>query len=144
MKIKICPISVEFNNDDVVVVVKNDGTIPNRFIDDDEEEEVLEVSFYYANAKYLLCVVNVLISDNMQYINLICYDIKKVERERIGKRVALLRKERNLTQEQLAEMCGLVRSHISHIEAGKYNVRLDTLAIIAKVFNCSIDFLRNS
>ena len=54
------------------------------------------------------------------------------ERQRIGQDIAQLRKEKGMTQVQLSERCGLSQVHISRIEAGKYDIRLDTLAAIAK------------
>ena len=69
--------------------------------------------------------------------------IKEEERLRIGQRIAELRKERGLTQTQLAERCGLQQAHIARIEAGRYSVGLDTLAQIADVMGMKIDFIIN-
>lgn len=44
------------------------------------------------------------------------------ERERIGSRLAILRKKRNMTQEELANLCGVNRVNIAKIEKGAYNV----------------------
>lgn len=65
------------------------------------------------------------------------------ERQRIGKRIADLRKEHGLTQQQLGDMCGIQQGHIARIERGKYSVGLDTLAIIAKTLGKKIDFMDN-
>ena len=64
------------------------------------------------------------------------------ERLRIGQRIAELRKERGLTQTQLAERCGLQQAHIARIEAGRYSVGLDTLAQIANALGMVIDFVK--
>lgn len=48
-------------------------------------------------------------------------------RELIGQRIAQLRKEKGLTQEQLSELTGLDRTNIAKIENGKYNVSIDIL-----------------
>ena len=64
------------------------------------------------------------------------------ERQRIGQRIAELRKERGLTQTQLAERCGLQQAHIARIEAGRYSVGLDTLAQIADALGMVIDFVK--
>lgn len=64
------------------------------------------------------------------------------ERLRIGQRIAELRKERGLTQTQLAERCGLQQAHIARIEAGRYSVGLDTLAQIADAMGMVIDFVK--
>lgn len=63
------------------------------------------------------------------------------ERLRIGQRIAALRKEQGLTQEQLGEKCGIRGNHITRIEKGRYSVGLDTLAAIAKALNKRIDFV---
>jgi DNA-binding XRE family transcriptional regulator len=70
------------------------------------------------------------------------YDTDKTsERQRIGRRIAELRKEQNMTQAQLAERCGIAQAHIARIETGRYSVGLDTLAQIATVLGRSIDFV---
>lgn len=61
------------------------------------------------------------------------------ERERIGKRIADIRKETGISQAKLAEMSGLDQGHIARIELGKYNVGIDTLSKIAEVFHKKID-----
>lgn len=63
------------------------------------------------------------------------------ERLRIGQRIAELRKERGMTQTQLAERCRLQQAHIARIEAGKHSVGLDTLAQIADALGMQVDFL---
>jgi DNA-binding XRE family transcriptional regulator len=65
---------------------------------------------------------------------------KEEERRRIGRRIAEIRKDRQMTQSQLAELCGLQQAHIARIETGKYSVGLDTLALIASALNAKIDF----
>jgi len=61
------------------------------------------------------------------------------ERQRIGKRIAEIRKQRGMTQVQLAERCGMHQGHIARIEQGKYSVGLDTLANIATALQCRLD-----
>ena len=61
------------------------------------------------------------------------------ERERIGKRIADIRKETGISQAKLAEMSGLDQGHIARIELGKYNVGIDTLSKIAEVFHKKVD-----
>lgn len=63
------------------------------------------------------------------------------ERVRIGQRVAELRKEKGMTQTELAERCGLSQSHIARIERGMYNFQLYTLSQIANALHCKIDFV---
>ena len=63
------------------------------------------------------------------------------ERLYIGKRIALLRSGRGMTQQELADKTGIKREHVSRIEAGKYSVGLDILAKVAKAFGTNIDFI---
>lgn len=52
-------------------------------------------------------------------------------RHLLGMRVKILRKSRRLTQEQLGFMVGINRSRISRIEAGRSNVGVDTILLLA-------------
>lgn len=63
------------------------------------------------------------------------------ERERIGRRIADLRKEKGLTQKELAEAAGLDRTNITKIEAGKYNISIDILSKVANVLECHFDIV---
>lgn len=70
------------------------------------------------------------------------YDADKTgERQRIGQRIAELRKEKGLTQQDIAERTGIQRNHISRIEAGKYSVGFDTLQSIAEALGGRIDII---
>lgn len=91
-------------------------------------------------------VVDCLVSDNGEWINLVANRIfdEIEERKRIGRRIAELRKEQNLTQAQLAERCGVAQAHIARIETGRYSVGLDTLTQIAAAMGMSVDFIKNS
>jgi transcriptional regulator with XRE-family HTH domain len=55
-----------------------------------------------------------------------------------GKQVRSTRKALNLSQEELAHMAGINRSHMGQIERGKKNAGLTTVASIAEALNCSI------
>lgn len=66
---------------------------------------------------------------------------KQATRERMGLRIAALRKLAGLSQEQLAERAGLQRTHISRIEAGKYAVTLETVQAIAEAFGMTVDII---
>ena len=48
-------------------------------------------------------------------------------REQIGTELRALRQERGYSTRQLAELTGLAHSHIVRIEAGRYNVGIDTI-----------------
>ena len=60
-------------------------------------------------------------------------------RERIGQRIAQLRKEQGMTQAELAERTGIQRAHITRIEAGRYSVGIDLLQKIAEALGKNVD-----
>jgi len=66
---------------------------------------------------------------------------KEEERQRIGQRIADLRKTKGMTQQDLADIVGMQRNHISRIEAGKYSVGFDTLQAIAEALGGTIDII---
>ena len=69
---------------------------------------------------------------------------KQATRERMGLRIAALRKLAGLSQEQLAERAGLQRTHVSRIEAGKYAVTLETIQAIAEALYMTVDIIDTS
>lgn len=64
-------------------------------------------------------------------------------RLRIGNRIAELRKERGMTQRDVAEMSGVNVSNIARIEGGKYSVGLDVLAKIANVVGATVELVKD-
>lgn len=56
----------------------------------------------------------------------------------VGPRIRKLRKERKLTQTELASRIGIQQSDLSRMEKGEYRVSLDTLFKILAEFNVSI------
>lgn len=66
---------------------------------------------------------------------------KEQTRQRIGLRIATLRKQAGLTQEQLAERAGLQRTHIWRIETGKYAVTVEVLQAIAEALDMTVDIV---
>jgi transcriptional regulator with XRE-family HTH domain len=66
---------------------------------------------------------------------------KQQTRERIGQRIAALRKLAGLSQVQLAERAGIQRPHLTRIEAGKYSVQLDVLQAIAEALGMTVDII---
>ncbi len=56
----------------------------------------------------------------------------------VGPKIRQLRKERKLTQTELASRIGIQQSDLSRMEKGEYRVSLDTLFKILAVFNVSI------
>ncbi len=53
-------------------------------------------------------------------------------KERVGKNIRKLRKDRALTQEELAERSGLHFTYISSVERGERNISIVNLEKIAK------------
>ena len=66
---------------------------------------------------------------------------KEENRKRIGQRIADLRKAKGMTQQDLADLTGNQRNHISRIESGKYSVGFDTLQAIAEALGGTINIL---
>ncbi len=58
-----------------------------------------------------------------------------------GQRIRHLRKERGLTQEQLAEITGLHHNYIGMVERGERNPALVNIEIFAKAFDLSLSEL---
>lgn len=57
----------------------------------------------------------------------------------IGKRIRQLRKEKNLSQEQLAEQVWISTTHMSHIETGATKLSLPVLVDIANALAVGVD-----
>ena len=68
-------------------------------------------------------------------------EMKQQVRERIGNRIAALRKKAVLTQEQLADRAGLQRTHVGRIEAGRYAVTLEVVQAIAQALGMTVDII---
>ena len=66
---------------------------------------------------------------------------KQATRDRIGARIAILRKQREWSQEELAQRAGLQRTHVGRIESGKYSVGFDTLQAIAEALGMTVDII---
>ncbi|MGM9552531.1 MAG: helix-turn-helix domain-containing protein [Clostridia bacterium] len=62
----------------------------------------------------------------------------------LGENIRICRETKGLTQEKLAELSELSAKHISKIELGKINIKVETLIKIANALNVTIDtLLRN-
>ena len=59
----------------------------------------------------------------------------------IGNRLKLARVEKNLTQEELADLAGVTRQTIGLIEAGKYNPTLKLCLLLTRITGKSLDEL---
>lgn len=55
-----------------------------------------------------------------------------------GQRIRSLRKQKNLTQEQLAELTGFHHNYIGMVERGERNPALVNIEIFAKVFGLNL------
>ena len=60
---------------------------------------------------------------------------------RIGLNITIIREQRGLTQEKLAELAGLHRAYIGQIERGEKNIGLRNLEKISKALNVDIRVL---
>lgn len=76
------------------------------------------------------------------------------ERQRIGQRIAQLRKavkwtdeqgirRKGMTQTELAARCDIRQSNLARIEGGKYATTIDTLSSIASALGARVDFITN-
>ena len=61
--------------------------------------------------------------------------------QEVGRKVAELRKEREMSQETLASQSGLSRSAVSQIELGNRNIKIDELSDLAGVLDVSVNEL---
>ncbi|MCF0118062.1 MAG: helix-turn-helix transcriptional regulator [Bacilli bacterium] len=61
--------------------------------------------------------------------------------EQLGMRIKYLRKQRNLSQEQLAFECNLNKNYLCDIENGKRNPTLDILEKISHGLNITLEEL---
>lgn len=59
----------------------------------------------------------------------------------IGKRIALLRHEKKLTQEQLSEVLDISIKHCSAVERGKSSLSMEKLITLCRLFDVSLDYL---
>ncbi len=60
---------------------------------------------------------------------------------KIGERIAILRKQKGLTQVQLAEKLNISDKAISKRESGKGDPSLELLQALSEIFDCTIDFI---
>ena len=65
----------------------------------------------------------------------------EVKMEIFGQRLKQLRKERNLTQRQMAEILGRTDRHFQAMEAGTINTPALILIKLADFFDVSVDYL---
>lgn len=63
-----------------------------------------------------------------------------VDSKKLGLKVRQRRKELNMTQNQLSELCGVSLNMISHIEVGQSTPSLTTLLRISLALNAPLDY----
>lgn len=105
--------AMKTGNEELTEIVNEIGEIPSPFVD-------MRGQFYigYYHQK----------EEMSKYEN----------RERIGQQIALLRKEKGLSQRALAELCGVTYQNINKIELGRYSVGLDILSKICDSLGCEL------
>ncbi|MBK1721520.1 helix-turn-helix domain-containing protein [Thiocystis violacea] len=59
----------------------------------------------------------------------------------LGENIKKHRLERNLSQEQLADLCSLHRTYVGSIERGERNVSLENIVLISKALGISPSIL---
>lgn len=64
--------------------------------------------------------------------------VRTTLRKKFGQRIAILRRTAGVSQEDLADRCGLARSYMSRIERGKANPSLDAIEILAGGLKVSV------
>lgn len=71
-------------------------------------------------------------------------DIGKETAKFIGERIAMLRKEKDVSLRELEKRTGISNGNLSAIEHGKKNVTITTLARIAHAIGCHINIRRGT
>lgn len=66
-------------------------------------------------------------------------DVKSNARREIGRAIREVRESEGISLRLLAEKCGIAHNHIHRIECGRYNVTVDTLAVILKVLGLRLE-----
>ncbi|MNL99732.1 HTH-type transcriptional regulator ImmR [compost metagenome] len=61
--------------------------------------------------------------------------------QQFSDRLKTLRKQAGLTQKEMANKLNIQRVTYSHYETGRSQPSIDTLVILALIFECSIDYL---
>jgi len=66
---------------------------------------------------------------------------KEIDYVAMGRRIRQSRESKQLTQEQLAEVCSLSAAHLGHIERGTRPPSLESVVRISKSLHVSMDYL---
>ena len=84
------------------------------------------------------------LSDAGRYVEFCIVDedwIGLTDRQIIGKRIAAIRNELGLSQQDVADRVGMRQPHIARIEAGRYSVGIDILGKIAAALGKRVDLV---
>ena len=57
---------------------------------------------------------------------------------KVGKRIQVIRIEKNLSQQDLAAKCNFEKSNMSRLEAGRANATLSTIEIVANALEVDV------
>ncbi len=60
-----------------------------------------------------------------------------------GRRLRELRKQRQLTQQQLSDMTGIKREYISLIEQGRIDMQMSTFLTLSRALGLTLNFEKN-
>ena len=63
------------------------------------------------------------------------------ERQHFASRLEALRLDRGLTQVQLSGLCGLTQPHLSALERGAWEPRLETIVVLVRALDATYDDL---
>lgn len=64
-----------------------------------------------------------------------------INQKEIGQRIRVLRKEKRLSQEELANKLNVNTDHLGRLETGNRGMSIDLLAEISKYFTVSTDYI---
>lgn len=62
----------------------------------------------------------------------------------LAENIRRLRHERGLSQEELADICGLHRTYVGSVERGERNITLSSMELLAKALDVSVVKLLSS
>lgn len=67
--------------------------------------------------------------------------MQNIDYAEIGKRIRMVRKAQNLTQEAASEKCDITAAYYGNIERGDKKMSVETLAKVSKGLKVSVDYL---
>jgi len=59
-------------------------------------------------------------------------------RQQLAENLRKIRRENGLSQEGLAEACGLHRTYVSSVERGERNISIDNIGRLAEALGCTV------